>query len=335
MHYSIPSLDSFNGLPAPDHIETIFQGVIDTVTGNEGFTYSQVYLHAAMGADGSLSTRTGVEGFFSALGNGLAKVWEYIKKMFSWIFGGTFKKEADEKVKEVKKDIKTTGQKLDKAKSTKVTEEQVDGLISKSITATSHLPDSPVKTKLTAQLKAVHEEKDKKKRVIDFSGLAEEVFDAEVLNNHKLVTFDKKVSVSVEKLKKMQKEIEGEKDSLMVPETILKDFLSALEALPSSDAVKDYSSAKQYISKLEHTLDTTDHILTNIESSKGGYSSRLQKVESEMNHADADKADLTKQIEKLKKAIARLVTMLQLITGVIGGIEGCVGIVDKAIVVVI
>lgn len=90
------TLDEDFGLAEPEHLETMFDALIDTVSGNESLslTVAQSYAMSVLGSSG-MATRadmvTGVEGFFSAIGTGASKVWEYIKKMFqgiwNWFFG--------------------------------------------------------------------------------------------------------------------------------------------------------------------------------------------------------------------------------------------------------
>ena len=108
-------LGQLDSLPEPEHLETVFQGAIDTVAGNEGLTYAQYYVHSCLQSSNLISFRTGTEGFFEFVGNGLKSIWEYIKKMFSSIwnffFGGgeeTAEKEskkAEEAIKKAEKAV--------------------------------------------------------------------------------------------------------------------------------------------------------------------------------------------------------------------------------------
>jgi hypothetical protein len=95
--------NELNSLPEPEHLETVFQGAIDTVAGNEGLTYAQHYVHSCLQTSSIISSRTGTEGFFESVGNGLKAVWEYIKKMFSSIWSFFFGSGDDTAEKESKK----------------------------------------------------------------------------------------------------------------------------------------------------------------------------------------------------------------------------------------
>lgn len=74
-----------------EHIDEAFDALSDTmneVAGVEGLTRAQTYMWGVLNANGDVSYQqrvAGTEGFFSAIGDGASKVWEYIKKMFSAI----------------------------------------------------------------------------------------------------------------------------------------------------------------------------------------------------------------------------------------------------------
>lgn len=90
-------LDDDIGLAEPEHLETMFEALEDTlVAGTESLTLSsaQSYALTVLRSSGAVTHAdlvTGNEGFFSTLGNGATKIWEYIKKMFqgiwNWFFG--------------------------------------------------------------------------------------------------------------------------------------------------------------------------------------------------------------------------------------------------------
>lgn len=74
-----------------EHIDQVFTALTDTmdeVSGTEGLTRAQTYMWGVLGASGDISHQervAGTEGFFSTIGDGASKVWEYIKKMFNAI----------------------------------------------------------------------------------------------------------------------------------------------------------------------------------------------------------------------------------------------------------
>lgn len=89
-HYMDMVIDSdITELHEPEHIDEVFDALTDTlseVAGTEGLTRAQNYMWGVLGAGCDLSYKqrvAGTEGFFSSVGDGVSKVWEYIKKMFN------------------------------------------------------------------------------------------------------------------------------------------------------------------------------------------------------------------------------------------------------------
>lgn len=113
--------EEFIDLPSPEHVNAIMDGVIDTVSGSEGYglTHAQHYLHGALFASGMIGGRDyhGNEGILDSIKNGLQKAWEYVtgmvKKVFTYFFSPGTKgeiKAVNEGLKELEKtaDIKPT-----------------------------------------------------------------------------------------------------------------------------------------------------------------------------------------------------------------------------------
>lgn len=99
------------GMVDGPHIEIAFDALEDTldqqVTGTESLTQAQMYMHGVLSASGQLTRAevNGSEGFFSNVGAGLKKTWEYIVKMFKNIWGFFFKKKGPELAKSTKRSI--------------------------------------------------------------------------------------------------------------------------------------------------------------------------------------------------------------------------------------
>lgn len=93
-----------------DHVELVVDGVIDTLTGNEGLglTNAQRYLQGAMYAQGIIpNTLQGNEGVLSAVKDGVAKAIKYIKDLFQKIWDFFFKKkEAEKTVEKARETVK-------------------------------------------------------------------------------------------------------------------------------------------------------------------------------------------------------------------------------------
>lgn len=91
--------DEILDIPEPEHVEVIFKALSDTVVpdvaGVEGLTKAQTYAFAVLRANGQITQReaiAGTEGFFSAVGAGARKVFEYIEKMFKNVWNFFFGK---------------------------------------------------------------------------------------------------------------------------------------------------------------------------------------------------------------------------------------------------
>lgn len=118
-------LDEDYGTPDAEHVDLVFQGLVDTVSGNESMalTYPQQYLFATLQAAGVVNRQeavTGCEGFVSKIGDAVTKAWEYIKglfkKIFDFFFGGKAKKK-EQAVNAILDEIDTELTKMEKAMS--------------------------------------------------------------------------------------------------------------------------------------------------------------------------------------------------------------------------
>jgi predicted transcriptional regulator len=114
MPYVTPE-DEYTDLPEPEHVSTMMDGIIDTIAGNEGLSYAQHYMHSVLQTSGGISNRTGTEGFFSAIGDGLKSAWDYIVKMFKSIwnfFFGSSDDTDEKKTKEVEEQVEKDAEKI-------------------------------------------------------------------------------------------------------------------------------------------------------------------------------------------------------------------------------
>lgn len=89
------------GLAEPEHIEMMFDALDDTISGTESYSLTSAQLYAqSVLLSNRMATRadmvSGVEGFFSKIGDGVKAIWEYIQKLFkgiwNWFFGPKEKK---------------------------------------------------------------------------------------------------------------------------------------------------------------------------------------------------------------------------------------------------
>lgn len=87
----------YTDIPDPEHFDTICEGALDTLEGMESmsttYTKAQAYLFSCMSAADHIDykqQRSGMEGVFSAIGDGLGAVWDFIKKVFNAVWRAFF-----------------------------------------------------------------------------------------------------------------------------------------------------------------------------------------------------------------------------------------------------
>lgn len=136
-----------------EHFEMILMGTIDTYDGMESlsatYTKAQQYLFACLDSSGSLTYQqrvAGMEGVFSAIGEGMSAAWEYVKKLFkaayNAFFGGgeaTIEAKAEKSEKVVEKNNNSLKA---LAKSGK-TEDQVDKIRKKVKEKANQIQNDP------------------------------------------------------------------------------------------------------------------------------------------------------------------------------------------------
>lgn len=91
---------------AGEHAETLVDGMLDTIQGNESFhgglTRAQEYLKAVMEADGvSFYAVHGTEGVMDKIKAGAQKAWEAIKRAFKAIWSFFFDKKIERQAKSI------------------------------------------------------------------------------------------------------------------------------------------------------------------------------------------------------------------------------------------
>lgn len=146
-------LEVYEDMPEGAHIETMFNGLTDAVSGVE--SYNTRYAQGVLLACGMTSFRevAGNEGFFSSIGDGIKKVFEYIVNMFksiwNWITGGS---SSSKSTASRAKAVETTAKKtLDK----KVTEQNAPGILKLIDIKASQLNDPAVKQEIQREVENI------------------------------------------------------------------------------------------------------------------------------------------------------------------------------------
>lgn len=164
-------------IPEPDHIETILDGMTDSigqVAGTESLTNAQLYLGSVLAANGYIRrNQVGQEGFMSKVGDGFKASLAYVKKIFTSIWDFFFKRDAPKLVAEAKEEAKSMDEAIKAVESGGNSEQEttkaLENLRSVAM-ALSHQPDVN-KSALDQILKEADEamkgsQADKKKAVL-------------------------------------------------------------------------------------------------------------------------------------------------------------------------
>jgi len=321
-----------------EHVETVFDALIDTVDGNEGLnlTQAQVYLNGVMLANGLMTSRqyAGQEGIFETIGNGIQKVWEYIKSLFRKIFGGEKKKDAQAQTKKLEDKIEKTEEKLKKAEKPPElkTPADVDKFMGAVEKSAAKAPESQAKKDLDKdieetrqKIKDLHERGDKaaknmgKDSVRDFmppelkammEKLIEKSFEANLYNKQKQTEADTRLKASVEKLKLIKERYEKGDDHGDLGGTIQR-YINGMTGLDPIEKVHDFNTANAWVSKVKRCKEAMGNTRMEIYSSQDALKRQIDTLEGKINHFDkGDSQDaLKKEINELKERLADIVNV--------------------------
>jgi hypothetical protein len=315
--------EEYQGLPDPDHLDTVMDGMLDTVAGNEGLTYAQHYLHSCLQTSGSISSRQGTEGFFESVGNGIKTAWEYVMKMFASIWNFFFgssdsgeskgetkaKKESDETIKafamiaapkgpeetkEVLNNLKTQAKKVVKESSSssdtskaKAIVEQIETLENKpgtpSASEVKHIADEVVNVS--------KEDQTRLKAAIQAFQAQNAKFEAALVLPRKKGVRSTGTTALHDKLMTELEEPASHLDKLA--KALKTDITSVDQAKALQKQVKDCLDAKQGVSAVinRHKTDV-QKIITDMKNKTNGVAHTKEEE------------DLSKEIESTKKMLS-------------------------------
>jgi hypothetical protein len=320
MCYNIDTTDQFDSVPSEQHVETVMTGLMDSLGGNEGMDLSaaQVYVQGVLFADGSvrglpLPEVAGNEegGFFSKVGDGIKKVWEYIKKMFASIWGVFFKsdkKKMEEKVDAALADAEKELEAMEKAAPAPAAVPQV---VHKAEAAIAKLEPSPEKTKLEKVVEEIKEAKaEPAKQAKELHELLPEIFKADVLDNGKIKRATDKLKGAVGRLQAKKVELDkAEKDGHSINGQEIQQYLNGLIGLPDASlGIKDIASARGWIQQSKRCKTAMGNTLGGMLSDQARYRQRIEECEKGINAyagpKDKGNKELSKKIEALKADFA-------------------------------
>lgn len=288
-----------------DHIELVFNGLYDRISGNE--TYASRYLGGVLWANEPSNTFvSGNEGFADTVSDGVKKAWEYIKgmfkKIFDWVFGGSSKK----KVEAVKTEVKEAQETIKEVQSPpEMTLAQANAMVEKISSKTGQqaaqrkeelrniLKRNGVNVVPAASVKEVA------KKVFEFNAEQSSSFDKQ---SKKLESLHAGFLDQLEKIKKVESpaitpegygETISRKISALVQgsQPVLNGMVQAKKEVAG---IKDLNSASTFLSHSSSFINAISNNLENIKSSKSDLEKKIHKLEEEMNKGN----DLDKQLDK-------------------------------------
>lgn len=349
----------------PEHIETVFEGLIDTIEGNEGMslTSAQIYLNGVMMANGTMSSRqyTGNEGIFQAIGDGLNKVWEYIKSLFRKIFGGEKKKGAEAASKKLDDKIESTEKKLDKMAKDPIppinSVADLDKFMGKVEKKAQTTPPSPAKDDLDKGIKetreAINNLKEKgdkaaknmgKDSIRDFmppelraamERVLDHTFKANLYDKKKAIEADGRLKASIEKLQLIKNRHQETGNKTHLAGTIQR-YIDCLAGLDPIDKVHDISTANAWLAKAKRCKEAMGNIWGGLFNDQDVIKRQIAELEGKINHFDKSDAQdpLKKEINELKEHLVDVTNADNHFSVISVSMGAMVEVIDKAIVVV-
>ena len=318
-----------------DHIELVFGGLYDRISGNE--TYASRYLGGVLWAnEPSRMFVSGNEGFVDSVSDGVKKAWEYIKgmfkKIFDWLFGGSSKK----KVETVKTEIKEAQESIKEVRSPpELTVSQAKIIL----TETAKKPF--LKLNYQDRLKQLQEKlsesesgteevpKEEAKRIV------KEVFELQVASQEIFTKSAEKMKGIRESLDKQLKEVQELKASggngefsesvsrkvsgiSLGTGPVLAGMKEVYELVKN---VSDASSAEKFLTKSTSCIQAISNNLENVKSAKTDIEYFIKKTEGELQKGQDNK--------KSKELVDCLKLMLKQVNSVISSINNFIDVISS------
>lgn len=300
----------YDTIPDSNHVELVMDGLLDSIEGNEGQNLSkaQHYLQGVLYASGSVRTTDieGNEGFFSSIGDGLKKAWDYVKKMFTWIYNLFFKKENKEQDQKAHDSLDKAEKSIKQVEQAKVPEAKVKETISTIAARITHMPESREKKHLDDKIEAIKTLDSKSAQARELSELLPEVFKVSLLNYDRLLAKQEKINAAVEKLENREAIYKSEGADKEEWAADIRLYLNGLIGLPDAfESVTDLSSAKAWIAKSRRCLQAMNNNLENYRTRESSLKTRISEIESALMAYGKDKKSTrpTPLLDQLKKSL--------------------------------
>jgi hypothetical protein len=323
----------FDTVPEVSHVETMMDGVLDSLKGAESLdlTYAQRYVIGVLDSnDITRSSVTGTEGLLSDIGDGLAKAWEYIKKMFTSIWDFFFGKKNKADSETAKVSVKSAEEAIKEVESPQVTEENVKAVVAEVEKKVNKLPESPKKKELQKKVETVKAAEPAKAKA-GAPGLIKEAFDADLADKPKLNEMAKRFKVLYEDLTTRKDEYAKNEGDRKVLGHAIQTFLNGFTGL--KEPRKGLAETKAWITWAHRCLEATDNSLETIRAMKSEHEHAIRDTQTKidgLSKSQYSKQELIEEITDLKRVMATVVTVIKLaeqtrecISEMAKGIEAC------------
>lgn len=339
----------------PDHIDMVMEGLIDTVTGTEGMslTNAQIYLNGVMRANGVIPYHevAGNEGIFKSIGEGLQKIWEYIKSLFRKIFGGEKKKDAEAATQKLDTSIKKAEEKVKQVESPPVqdikTVEDLDKFMGVAEKKVKQAPESPIKKELDKEFAEVRESIEKLKvqakeaskpmppptpqQKEEVKKIIAKSFEASIYDKSKSTEASGRLKHAVEALQTLKAEYEKTEDQLNMA-VCIQTYINGLGGLGPVEAISTIQGASAWMRTAKRCKEAMGNNWVDIFNTKMAIEKEIQELEGKINHYDkSDSQDKLKQdIKDLQADLVGIVKVDGLMSRVTWEINIMVDNIDKA-----
>lgn len=310
-------------IPEPAHIETILEGMGDSigqVAGTESLTNAQIYLGSVLAANGYIRrNQVGQEGFMSKVGDGFKAAITYIKKMFTNIWDFFFKRDQPKLVADAKAEVKASEEILKVVESGGSSEQETTLALTnmrKVVLALSHEPDTN-KAALDQILKEADEamkgDQGKKKAAVLSIGR-----ELPKLNKRSQTAIKKRIEKIIQVLKSTDKVIgiiidKGEgSTALDVDKQMaaamkearheITDGIARYEKAKDTMSIADLKDSYTYVSQ---TIDTTVKNHKGLEDLRNTIQADIKSIES------GDDAEAKKGVAEMKSLLSSVSAMVQ------------------------
>lgn len=323
----------YDEVPEVSHVETMMDGVLDSLKGAESLdlTSAQRYVIAVLDSnDITRSSVTGTEGLLSDIGDGLAKAWEYIKKMFTSIWDFFFGKKNKEDSAAAKESVKSVEEAIKEVESPQVTEANVKEVVTQIEKKVDKLQESSKKKDLKKKIEAVKAEPPAKAKATA-AHLIKEVFDESVVDKAKLNLIAKEFNKLASDLKARQEEFSAATGDRMVLGHAIQTFLNGFHGM--KEPRKGLAESKAWVSHAKRCLEATDNSLETIRAMRSEHEHAIKDTQAKidgLSKSQHSKKELIEEITDLKRVMASIVMVIktaertrECVTEMAKGIESC------------